>query len=146
MVVLGGLAYANIGLKRDDRRSPVTVEKIEARDLESIVSASGKIQPKQLGQHQRRDDGQGRQRRTSTKATSSRRASCCSQIDPKNLETAVQNREASLASAKSQLDQTQGADRERQGRAEGGRGHAASAQEQMFKAGLLPREQLRARA
>src|SRR6185295_2213365 len=45
VVVLGGLAYANLGLKRPTG-TPVNVEKIENRDLESIVSASGKIQPK----------------------------------------------------------------------------------------------------
>ena len=46
VVVLGGLAYANIGLKRTTGIA-VTVEKIEARDLEAIVSASGKVQPKE---------------------------------------------------------------------------------------------------
>src|SRR6187431_1914241 len=45
VVVLGALAYANLGMKRQTGIT-VNVEKIQARDLESIVSASGKIQPK----------------------------------------------------------------------------------------------------
>ena len=45
-VVLGGIVYANFVLKRP-KGAEVTVERIQQRDLEAIVSASGKIQPKQ---------------------------------------------------------------------------------------------------
>ena len=102
VVVAGGLAYANMGLNRPTGTA-VTVEKIEARDLESIVSASGKIQPKRsvnisaetmgkvMNLHVREGD-------LVTKGQ------LLLQIDSKNLETNVQNREASLASAKLQLE------------------------------------------
>ena len=68
------------------------------------------------------------------------------QIDPRNLETTVQNREASLATARSQLDQTTRADRERARWRSSRPRTRLRRQEDMCKAGLLPREQLRARA
>jgi len=43
----GALAGANFYFKRDSGVS-ITTETIKARDLEAIVSASGKIQPKRL--------------------------------------------------------------------------------------------------
>ncbi len=45
VVLLGGVAAANLLTKRSTAVA-VNVEKIEKRDLESIVSASGKVQPK----------------------------------------------------------------------------------------------------
>ena len=45
LVVLGGIVFANLYFKRETGVE-VQVEKIEKRDLEAIVSASGKIQPK----------------------------------------------------------------------------------------------------
>src|SRR5574339_735645 len=45
VLVLGALGSANLGMKRQSGIN-VNVEKMETRDLESIVSASGKIQPK----------------------------------------------------------------------------------------------------
>jgi len=117
----------------------VTVEKIEARDLESIVSASGKIQPKRsvnisaetmgkvMNLHVREGD-------MVTKGQ------LLLQIDSKNLETNVQNREASLASAKLQLDQTR-AQIENSKVALKEAEDTMKRQEQMFKNGLLPRDQ-----
>jgi len=138
VVVLGGLAYANMGLNRPTGIQ-VTVEKIEARDLESIVSASGKIQPKRsvnisaetmgkvMNLHVREGD-------MVTKGQ------LLLQIDSKNLETNVQNREASLASAKLQLDQTRAQiDNSKVALKEAE--DTLKRQEQMFKNGLLPRDQ-----
>jgi HlyD family secretion protein len=138
VVVLGGIAYANIGLNRPTG-TQVTVEKIEARDLESIVSASGKIQPKRsvnisaetmgkvMNLHVREGD-------MVTKGQ------LLLQIDSKNLETNVQNREASLASAKLQLDQTRAQiDNSKVALKEAE--DTMKRQEQMFKNGLLPRDQ-----
>ncbi len=45
VVVLGALAYVNIVYRTTDT-VPVTAESITRRDLQAIVSASGKIQPK----------------------------------------------------------------------------------------------------
>jgi HlyD family secretion protein len=138
VVVAGGLAYANMGLNRPTGTA-VTVEKIDARDLESIVSASGKIQPKRsvnisaetmgkvMNLHVREGD-------LVTKGQ------LLLQIDSKNLETNVQNREASLASAKLQLDQTRAQiDNSRVALKEAE--DTMKRQEQMFKNGLLPRDQ-----
>jgi HlyD family secretion protein len=45
VLVMGAVVGANLYFKRDTG-SRVTAEDIRARDLEALVSASGKIQPK----------------------------------------------------------------------------------------------------
>ena len=138
VVVLGAVAWANLGLNRPTG-TQVTIEKIEKRDLESIVSASGKIQPK-------REVSISAETMGKVVALNVREGDLVTQgqvlllIDSRNLETQVQNREASLASAKLQLDQTRAqienskvALREAQ--------DTMKRQEQMFKNGLLPRDQ-----
>src|SRR6188472_1805304 len=95
VVVLGGLAYANLGVKRQSGIT-VNVEKIQARDLESIVSASGKIQPtssvnisaETMGKVVALEVREG---------DVVKKGQLLLQIDAKNLETQVQNREASLS-------------------------------------------------
>ena len=47
VVVLAGIAYANIRFKRVEGVT-VNTESIQKRNLEAIVSASGKIQPKRF--------------------------------------------------------------------------------------------------
>jgi HlyD family secretion protein len=138
VVVAGGLAYANMGLNRPTGTA-VTVEKIEARDLESIVSASGKIQPK-------REVSISAETMGKVVALNVREGDLVTkgqlllQIDSRNLETNVQNREASLASAKLQLDQTRAQiDNSKVALKEAE--DTMRRQEQMFKAGLLPRDQ-----
>jgi HlyD family secretion protein len=137
VVVLGGLAYANMGLRRPSGTA-VTVEKIENRDLESIVSASGKVQPKRQVSISAETMGKVtdvnvREGDLVTKGQ------LLLQIDSKNLETNVQNREASLASAKLQLDQTRAQiDNSKVALKEAE--DTMKRQEQMFKNGLLPRE------
>ena len=139
IVVFGTIAYLNVGLKRDTS-VPVTAEKIERRDLESIVSASGKIQPKKqvnvsaetMGKVVSVDVNEG---------DVVKKGQLLLQIDPKNLETAVQNRIASLNTAKSQLDQTRG-------QIENSKIAVKEAEDNLMrmeaqsKAGLVPREQL----
>ena len=139
IVVFGTIAYLNVGLKRDSS-VPVTAEKIERRDLESIVSASGKIQPKKqvnvsaetMGKVVSVDVNEG---------DVVKKGQLLLQIDPKNLETAVQNRIASLNTAKSQLDQTRG-------QIENSKIAVKEAEDNLgrmeaqAKAGLVPREQL----
>jgi len=138
VVVLGGLAYANLGMKRQSGIT-VNVEKIQARDLESIVSASGKIQPtssvnisaETMGKVVALEVREG---------DVVKKGQLLLQIDAKNLETQVQNREASLSSAKFLLEQTKGQivnARVALKEAE----DTLKRQEQMFKAGLLPRDQ-----
>ena len=45
IVVIGAVAYANLNFKRTTGIE-VNIEKLAMRDLEAIVSASGKIRPK----------------------------------------------------------------------------------------------------
>lgn len=138
VIVLAGLAYANMGLNRPTG-TQVTVEKIESRDLESIVSASGKIQPK--GQVSISAETMGKVTDVHVaEGEMVSRGQLLLQIDSKNLETAVQNREASLASAKLQLEQTK-AQIENSKVALKEAEDTLKRQEQMFKNGLLPREQ-----
>jgi HlyD family secretion protein len=104
VVVLGAIAWANIAFKRAPGVT-VTSEKIEKRDLESIVSASGKIQPKSNVNISAETSGKvvGLYVNEGDAVTAGQ---LLLQIDPKNLESNVQNREASLATQKSQLEST----------------------------------------
>ena len=138
VVVLGGLAYANLGLNRPSG-TPVTVEKLQKRDLESIVSASGKIQPMRSVNISAESMGKvtALEVREGDLVT---KGQFLLQIDAKNLETSVQNREASLASARLQLDQTRAQiDNAKVALKEAE--ETLKRQEQMFKNGLLPRDQ-----
>ena len=104
VVVLGGLAFANMSLSRTTTTS-VTVEKIETRDLEAIVSASGKVQPKRSVNISAETMGKV-VNLTVNEGETVKRGQLLLEIDPRNLETLVQNREANLATARSQLSQT----------------------------------------
>ena len=138
VLVLGALAYANLGMKRQTGIN-VNVEKIQARDLESIVSASGKIQPKSSVNISAETMGKVVALEV-REGDMVKKGQLLLQIDAKNLETQVQNREASLSSARFQLEQTKGQivnARVALKEAE----DTLKRQEQMFKAGLLPRDQ-----
>jgi HlyD family secretion protein len=104
VLTIGGIVYANFAFKREAGLE-VTVEKIEKRDLEAIVSASGKIQPKKIVQISAETVGKvvNLAVKEGDMVTAGQPLL---QIDPRNLETQVQNREASLATAKSTLEQT----------------------------------------
>lgn len=104
VVVLGAMAYANFRFRRVEQIS-VTVEKIAKQDLEAIVSASGKIQPK--SQVEVSAETMGKVVNLAVvEGQAVKKGQLLLQIDPRNLETAVQNREASLATARAQLEQT----------------------------------------
>ena len=138
VIVLAGVGYANFRFRRTEATT-VNVEKIAYRDLEAIVSASGKVQPKRkvdisaetMGKVTNLAVAEGDVVQT---------GQLLLQIDPRNLETNVQNREASLATARSQLDQTRS-------QVENARLNLKQAedtlarQEGMYKAGLLARDQ-----
>ena len=103
LVLLGAIAYANIKFKRTEGLE-VTTEGVQKRRLEAIVSASGKIQPK-------RDvnisaDTMGRVTDLAVEEGDRvTKGQFLLQIDPRNLRTAVQRTEASLAAASSQVEQ-----------------------------------------
>jgi HlyD family secretion protein len=103
VVVLGGIAFANFKFKRQVG-IVVNVEKIQKRDLQAIVSASGKIQPQRLVNISA--DTMGRV--TDLKAEEGQRVAkgqFLLQIDPRNLTTAYNQTHASLAAAQSTMEQ-----------------------------------------
>src|SRR6187549_541711 len=104
IVLLGAVAYANLGYTRTTGTS-VTVEKIARHDLEAIVSASGKIRAKKTVNISAETMGKV-VNLTVNEGERVKKGQLLLEIDPRNLETAVQNREAGLASAKSTLEQT----------------------------------------
>jgi HlyD family secretion protein len=139
VVVLAGLAYANIAWRRTPATS-ITVEKIARHDLEAIVSASGKVEPAR--QVNISAETMGRVVSLSVvEGQDVKIGQPLLEIDPRNLETAVQNREASLATARSTLDQTRT-------QVENSRVSLQQAKdtlrrsEGMWEAGLISREQL----
>ena len=105
VVVLGGIAAANLSMKRSTATT-VNVEKIEKRDLESIVSASGKVQPKRSVNISAETSGKVVNLQVN-EGDVVKKGQLRLQIDPRNLETDVINREASLITQRSQLEQMQ---------------------------------------
>jgi HlyD family secretion protein len=105
VVALGAIAFANIKFKRETGLA-VNTETIKKRRLEAIVSASGKVQPK-------RDvnisaDTVGRVTDLAVnEGDRVTKGQFLLQIDPRNLRTAVQRTEASLAAARSTAQQLQ---------------------------------------
>jgi HlyD family secretion protein len=103
VVLLSAIAYANIRFKRNPGLE-VTTEGVQKRHLEAIVSASGKIQPK-------RDvnisaDTMGRVTDLAVdEGVRVTKGQFLLQIDPRNLRSAVTRTEASLAAARSQVEQ-----------------------------------------
>ena len=103
VVVLGAAAGANIYFRREQGPS-VQAEAIRTRDLEAIVSASGKVQPKrqvsisanQMGRVTRLAVEEGQRVKT---------GQFLLEIDPRQLEGQLQRGEASVAAAKSGLAQ-----------------------------------------
>ena len=105
VAVLGAAAGANIYFRREQGPS-VTAEAIRTRDLESIVSASGRVQPKrqvnisaqQMGRVTRLAVEEGQR---------VKKDQFLLEIDPRQLEGQLQRGEASVAAAKSGLAQAQ---------------------------------------
>ena len=138
IVALGGLAFANLSMKRTPGVT-VTTEKVERRDLEAIVSASGKIQPKRSVNISAETMGKVVDLRVN-EGDVVKAGQSLLQIDPRNLETRLENTEASLATAKSQLEQTKA-------QVENSRVSLKQAQdtlkraEAQMAAGLIPRQE-----
>jgi HlyD family secretion protein len=103
IVVLGAVVAANLLYKKDTGLS-VNVEPIKTRDLEAIVSASGKIQPKRLVNISADTSG-----RVVDLAVNEgdrvHKGQFLLQIDPKSLRTRVDSGAASLSAAEASLDQ-----------------------------------------
>src|SRR5213593_4306700 len=104
-VVLIGAAVvaANLYFKKD-KGLTVTTDAIKTRDLEAIVSASGKIQPKRLVNISA--DTPGRVVNLAVnEGDRIRKGQFLLQIDPKSLRTRVESNSASLRAAEQSLDQ-----------------------------------------
>jgi HlyD family secretion protein len=104
VLVIGAAgAAATFWLRRDDRPN-VTTETVKTRDLESIVSASGKIQPKRLVNISADTPG-----RVVDLAVNEGdrvgRGQFLLQIDPRSLRTRVDSGSASLSAAEASLEQ-----------------------------------------
>jgi HlyD family secretion protein len=104
-VILLGAAVvaANLWYKRETGLA-VTTEVVKTRDLEAVVSASGKIQPKRLVKISAETSG-----RVVDLAVNEgdriKKGQFLLQIDPKNLRTRVDSGEASLQVASASLEQ-----------------------------------------
>src|SRR5437762_6790511 len=102
-IVAIAIVGANLYFKKD-KGITVTSETIKARDLEAIVSASGKIQPKRLVQISA--DTPGRVVNLAVnEGDRIRKGQFLLQIDPKSLRTRVEGGTASLQAAQASLDQ-----------------------------------------
>src|SRR5689334_560372 len=103
LVVAAAVVAANLWFTRGAVLT-VTVESVRSRDLEAIVSASGKIQPKRLVNISADTPG-----RVVDLAVNEgdrvKRGQFLLQIDPKSLRTRVDSGAASLQAAQISLDQ-----------------------------------------
>ena len=104
IVVIGAaVAIANLTLARNEG-VVVNAESIRARDLEAVVSASGKIQPKRSVNISA--DTMGRVTNLAVEEGDRVvRDQFLLQIDPRNLQSRVQSGEAGLQAARSSLEQ-----------------------------------------
>lgn len=104
VVILGGAGVAGYYKFKKVPGTAVTVETIKARDLEAVVSASGKIQPKRLVNISA--DASGRVVNLAVnEGDRVKQGQFLLQIDPKSLRTRVDSGTASLQAAESSLDQ-----------------------------------------
>ena len=103
VLAIGAVVGANLYFKRDTGLA-VTTEAIKARDLEAVVSASGKIQPKRLVKISAEISG----RVVNLAVNEGDRVKIGQfllQIDPKSLASRVDSGSASLRAAEQSLDQ-----------------------------------------
>src|SRR5262245_16388978 len=103
VLALGAVVAANLYFRRDTG-ARVTAEDIRARDLEALVSASGKIQPKRKVDVSANTTG----RVTRVAVEEGQRVKTGQfllEIDPRSLAGQLERGEASVAAAKSSLDQ-----------------------------------------
>jgi HlyD family secretion protein len=103
VVVLGAIAFANVKFKRQEG-IVVNVEGVQKRDLQAIVSASGKIQPQRLVNISADTMGRVTDLRVE-EGQRVKKGDFLLQIDPRNLTTAYNQTAASLAASRSTMEQ-----------------------------------------
>ena len=139
LVVVGAVVFANIKFKRQEGLA-VNVEAVQKRDLQALVSASGKIQPQRLVNISADTMGRVVDLRVE-EGQRVNKGDFLLQIDPRNLTTAYNQTSASLAASRSTIEQLRVA-------LEGTRTSLKQAEENLarqqslFKAGLTPKEAL----
>ncbi|OYW04824.1 MAG: hypothetical protein B7X11_02525, partial [Acidobacteria bacterium 37-65-4] len=139
VALLGAMAYANIAFKKDTGIE-VTVEKIQRRDLEAIVSASGKIQPKRSVNISAETMGKVVGLAVN-EGDIVKQGQFLLQVDPRNLQTAVDSREASLAASRSSIEELK-KNRETVSLTLKNYQEILRRQAELFKGGLVTREAL----
>jgi HlyD family secretion protein len=103
VVLLGGAVAGNVWMKRTPGKA-VTLEKVQTRDLEAIVSASGKIQARTTVNIAA--DTMGRVVELAVdEGQKVAKGQFLMQIDPRNQRTMTDRSNAGLAAARSQLEQ-----------------------------------------
>lgn len=139
LVVIGAIAGANVYFKRE-QGAEVTAEAIRTRDLESIVSASGKVQPKRSVEISANQMG----RVTRLAVEEGQRVKAGQfllEIDPRQLEGRLQRGEAGVAAAQSRLAQTRTTIEQARARLNLSRQNLKR-QQDLWKEGLTTRESL----
>jgi HlyD family secretion protein len=140
-VLLGAIAYANFAFTRQEG-TEVNVETIQKRDLQAIVSASGKIQPRTLVNISA--DTMGRVTDLAVEEGQRvQKGQFLLQIDPRNLTTAYNQSQASLAASRSTMEQLRVAIDGTKTNLKASQ-DALVRQQQLWKQGLTTREQLEA--
>ena len=103
LAVGAAVVYANFYFKRAEGKE-VAVEVIKKRDLESVVSASGNIQPKRSVNISA--DTMGRVTELAiNEGDTVKKGQFLLQIDPRNLESNYQRGQAAVAASQAQLEQ-----------------------------------------
>ncbi|MDO8794160.1 MAG: efflux RND transporter periplasmic adaptor subunit, partial [Vicinamibacterales bacterium] len=139
IVIIGAGAGARFWFNRQNFPA-VTVEALRARDLEAIVSASGKIQPKRPVNVSA--NTMGRVTRLSVEEGQRVRAGqFLLEIDPRSLEGQLQRGEASVAGARSSLQQARTSVEQARTNVDLARQNLKR-QEELSKGGLTTREAL----
>lgn len=139
VIGLAAVIYANLTTTRTSAVE-VNTEKVARHDLEAIVSASGKIRPQRSVNISAETMGKvvGLAVNEGDTVTAGQ---FLLQIDPRNLQTQVNSREASLAAARSSLAETRRSLDSIRTSLKQAEDNLARQQE-LFKAGLTPRETL----
>src|SRR6478736_4490455 len=140
VLVLAGGGAAAAFARRGEQGTTVTVETIQKRDLEAIVSASGKIDPKKTVNISAQT--MGRVTRLGVKEGDRvKQGQFLLQIDPITAEAAVRRDIASVAGARTALDQSRATLQSARAGLEVAR-QALKRQQELTAAGLTTRESL----
>jgi HlyD family secretion protein len=139
LLLIGGGASAFLA-RRGDTGVSVTAETIQKRDLEAIVSASGKIDPKKTVNISAQTMGRVTQLAV-REGDRVKAGQFLLQIDPVNAQAAVARDEASVAGARTGLEQSKASLLSARASLESAR-QALKRQQELSAAGLTTRESL----